>query len=94
MIKTAIAIRHLAFEDIGCFEPVLRRASYKVHYHDIGLGEFWTRELVNSELVFVLGGPIAAYEEDKYPFLREEIDLLEQRLAAGRPPSGSVWAPS
>lgn len=88
MLKTAVAIRHLAFEDLGCFEPVLTRAGYKVHYYDIGIDELWTLEPVKTELVIVLGGPIGAYDDDKYPFLRDELDVLEERLSAGRPTIG------
>jgi len=88
MLKTAVAIRHLAFEDLGVFESVLARAGYKVHYYDIGIDELWTLEPVKTDLVVVLGGPIGAYEDAKYPFLAEEIDILEQRLAAGQPTIG------
>jgi GMP synthase (glutamine-hydrolysing) len=88
LLKTAVAIRHLAFEDLGTFEPVLRKAGFKVHYYDVGIDELWTLEPVKTELVIVLGGPIGAYEDDKYPFLAEEIRILEQRLAADRPTLG------
>jgi GMP synthase (glutamine-hydrolysing) len=36
----------------------------------------------------VLGAPVGAYEEDKYPFLSEELNLLKTRIAAGRPTFG------
>ena len=88
VLKTVVAIRHLAFEDLGCFEPVLARAGYKVHYYDVGVDELWTLEPVKTELVVVLGGPIGAYEDNKYPFLVDEIEILEQRLGAGRPTIG------
>lgn len=88
MLQTVVAIRHLAFEDLGCFEPVLIRAGYKVRYCDVGIDALWTLEPVKAELVIVLGGPIGAYEDEKYPFLRDEIDILKQRLAAGRPTIG------
>ncbi|MEN2978769.1 glutamine amidotransferase [Tistrella bauzanensis] len=85
MLKTAVAIRHLAFEDLGCFEPVLERAGYKVHYYDAGVDDLWTLDPLTTGLIIVLGGPIGAYEDDKYPFLADELTLIEQRLAAGRP---------
>ncbi|WP_257541704.1 glutamine amidotransferase [Sphingobium sp. CFD-1] len=88
MLKTAVAIRHLAFEDLGVFEPVLLKAGFKVHYYDIGVDELWTLEPVKTELLIVLGGPIGAYEDDKYPFLLDELKLLRERLAANRPTLG------
>jgi GMP synthase (glutamine-hydrolysing) len=87
-LPTAVAIRHVAFEDLGAFQAPIERAGYRVHYYDVGIDELWTLESVKTELVIVLGGPIGAYEDDKYPFLREELDILEQRLAAGRPTIG------
>lgn len=85
MLKTAVAIRHLAFEDLGCFGPVLERAGYKVHYYDAGVDELWTLDPLTTGLIVVLGGPIGAYEEEKYPFLTEELQLIERRLASGKP---------
>lgn len=88
LLKTAVAIRHLAFEDLGILEPILERAGFKVHYYDVGIDELWTLEPVKTNLVIVLGGPIGAYEDHKYPFLVEELELLERRLAADRPTLG------
>jgi GMP synthase (glutamine-hydrolysing) len=87
-MKSAVAIRHVGFEDLGAFAPALRAAGYQVHYWDIGEQELWTLEPVKTDLLIVLGGPIGAYEDDVYPFLAEEIAILEQRLAANRPTLG------
>lgn len=87
-LPTAVAIRHVAFEDLGAFGAPIERAGYKIHYYDAGIDALWTLEPVKTELVIVLGGPIGAYEDETYPFLREELDLLEGRLAAGRPTLG------
>lgn len=85
MSRTAIAIRHLAFEDLGGFAPVLARAGFQLRYLDIGVDTLATPEPMEADLLFVLGGPIGAYEDDRYPFLAEEIRILERRLAANRP---------
>jgi GMP synthase (glutamine-hydrolysing) len=36
----------------------------------------------------VLGAPVGVYEDDKYPFLRDELDLLTVRLKTGQPTLG------
>lgn len=82
----AVAIRHLAFEDLGLFEPVLVEAGFTVRYCDVGIDA--VDSAAAADLLLVLGGPIGAYEEDKYPFLTAEIALLEARLAARRPTLG------
>jgi GMP synthase (glutamine-hydrolysing) len=88
MPKTAVAIRHVAFEDLGAFAPVLAEHGYAVRYHDVGLDSVAALDPSADDLLVVLGGPIGAYEEDRYPFLREELVLLEARLAADRPTLG------
>ena len=88
MIKTAAVIRHVHFEDLGIFEPVLSDAGVEIQYVDIGIDDPAVLDPAGPDLLIVLGGPIAAYEADFYPFLAAEIDLLNLRLAAGRPTLG------
>ena len=45
-------------------------------------------ELLAPPSPVVLGGPIGAYEEASYPFIRDELRLLERRLQADRPTLG------
>lgn len=85
MMKTAVAIRHLAFEDLGAFEPVIQNAGYQLRYHDVGLHSFAALREQPADLLFVLGGPIGAYEDDRYPFLTEELSLIDHRLKEHRP---------
>lgn len=85
---TALAIRHVRFEDLGLFEPVLRERGYEVRYADVGAGEFDARAVADAELVVVLGGPIGVYEAADYPVLRAEIAALAERLDRGAPTLG------
>ncbi len=88
MRKTAIAIRHLAFEDLGVFAPELAAAGYEIRYLEAGRDDLRTPELATCDLLVVLGGPIGADQDDLYPFLRDELQTLETRLSAQRPTLG------
>jgi len=88
MSKSAVAIRHVHFEDLGAFAEPIREAGYAIQLVDAGLDDLSEVDPIGADLLVVLGGPIGAYEDDKYPFLADEIDLLERRLAAGRPTLG------
>lgn len=79
-MKTALAIRHVPFEDLGAFESVLARRGYAVRYAEAGEP---LREERLEDIVIVLGGPISANDEGRYPFLRDELLLLERRLKRG-----------
>lgn len=86
--KRALAIRHVAFEDLGHFGLALEGAGYTVSYRDVGLHGVDTGEADAADLLIVLGGPIGAYEDDRYPFLNVEVEILKARLAAERPTMG------
>jgi GMP synthase (glutamine-hydrolysing) len=86
--KTAAVIRHVHFEDLGTFEEPLARAGYELRYYDVGRRGLPACDPAATDLLIVLGAPIGVYEEDKYPFLRDEIDLLTARCCAGRPTFG------
>jgi GMP synthase (glutamine-hydrolysing) len=88
MSKIALVIRHVAFEDLGHFAPVLADAGYSVQYCDVGLDCFNAEHFAAADLLIVLGGPIGVYEEDKYPFLAGEIVLIQAHLSARRPTLG------
>lgn len=84
-----IAIRHVAFEDLGSFESVLERRGFTVAYLDAARDQI--AEPVRDgdpELLVVLGGPIGAYEDDLYPVLEVEKALIRERISAGRPVLG------
>lgn len=84
MSKIALAIRHVHFETLGTFEPVLADAGYALRYFDVGRDDFAECDFDEPDLLVVLGGPIGVYEADIYPFLSSELDLLRTRLSAGR----------
>jgi len=87
-VKTAAAIRHVHFEDLGAFESVLTSSGYRIQYCDAGVSNLRSPELADCDLLVVLGGPIGAYEDDTYPFLADEIAMIEKRLNFARPALG------
>lgn len=86
MTKTLLAIRHVAFEDLGGFEAPLEEAGYAICYCDMGLDDPFSGP--TPDLLAVLGGPFGAYEGDLYPFLKDEIALIATALKRGTPTLG------
>jgi GMP synthase (glutamine-hydrolysing) len=85
--RRAAVVRHLAFEDLGLFAGVLASRGWAVSFHEAGVDDL-AAPLREADLAVVLGGPIGVYEADRYPFLKDELDGLERRLADGRPTLG------
>jgi GMP synthase (glutamine-hydrolysing) len=87
-MKTAVALRHIAFEDPGSLEDILTKAGYRLHLLEAGQDAIEGTLLQDPDLLIVLGGPISANDREDYPFLNENIVMLEQRLHSGKPTLG------
>lgn len=84
-MRKAVAIRHVAYEDLDGFAAPLARLGYEISYVDAWFDEVSAIDPVAPDLLIVLGGPVGVYEAYDYPFLADEIRLIERRLAAKRP---------
>jgi GMP synthase (glutamine-hydrolysing) len=84
-VKRVIAIRHVHFEDLGLLQPVLEAQGYEVQYVDAPTADLATIDVVSPDLVVVLGAPIGAFDEEVYPFLLAELDLVSHRIEAEKP---------
>jgi GMP synthase (glutamine-hydrolysing) len=87
-MKRAIVIRHVAFEDLGVLAPVLAARGYQAQYVDAGVDDLGGVSLDAGDVLVVLGGPIGAYEDATYPFLADEIRLIERALSRRTPTLG------
>lgn len=85
MIKKCLAVRHVAFEDLGLLGPLVSARGYGVRFHDAGIQPFDGETLLAPDLVIVLGGPIGVYERDTYPFIADEIAAIAARMKADKP---------
>lgn len=85
MTKACIAVRHVAFEDVGALKPLLAARGYDLSYRDAGVEPIDAQTLLAADLVVVLGGPIGVYEKDAYPFLASEIEAVAARLQSNKP---------
>jgi GMP synthase (glutamine-hydrolysing) len=83
----ACVVRHVAFENLGTFAPVLASAGFDLSMMDAGVDDVF-EPILRSDLVVVLGGPISVYQQDNYPFLADLLRALGRRLREGRPTLG------
>lgn len=84
-MKTLLAVRHVPFEDLGSFAPVLAKAGYSIRYADAPTADFTALGKQHWDLLAVMGGPIGVNDGADYPFIAPELKLVEARLKAGLP---------
>ncbi|MDB5869342.1 MAG: glutamine amidotransferase class-I [Polaromonas sp.] len=59
-MKTAVAIRHIHFENLGTLAPLLEERGYAVRYVDAMVDDLIALDASAADLLVVLGGPVGA----------------------------------
>lgn len=81
-----VAIQHLAFEDLGNFADCFATQGHQIETKDATCDDLLPAR--HADLVIVLGGPISVNDSNRFPFLKDEIQILEHRLSRGLPTIG------
>lgn len=87
--RNVVALRHVAFEDLGLLAPLLRSRGWDITLLDVPSVDLTDAGTVagieQADLLVVLGGPIGVDDAEAYPFLTPELRLIERRLTQDRP---------
>jgi len=78
----------VACEDLGTLAGVLQQRGLVVRYVEAGIDDLGQLNPLAPEVLIVLGGPIGVSQEQDYPFVTDELRVLERRLTADRPTLG------
>src|ERR1044072_1933768 len=88
MKKTAVVFYHDSPEDPGLFGQILKDRGFALRLIDTRKEDIKNLDPLACGLLMVMGGPMAVYEADRYPYLYDEISAMELGIAAGRPMLG------
>jgi GMP synthase (glutamine-hydrolysing) len=80
-------LQHVEPETIGNIALGLAAMGHTARYIRVFDGQPVPPDIEAAGLI-VMGGPMAVYERDRYPFLDEELRLIEQALKAEKPVLG------
>jgi len=83
--KHVSIIQHHSCEDLGIIADTLSRAAISPRYIRSFEGQSVPKEIGDAAGLIVMGGPQSVYEQDKFPFLRDEMRLIEDALKHTRP---------
>lgn len=84
----ALIIRHVPYEGIAGYRDPVESAGYVVDRIDVSDPDFAKLDLTEPDLLIMMGGPMAVYETDRYPWIACQLKRLARRLAADRPTLG------
>lgn len=86
-MSRVLVVRHVGHEGLGTMKRPIESGSV-VEYVDLFRGEALPSRIDGFDGLVILGGPMGVYEEDKYPFIKAEVRLIEDALKKRVPTLG------
>lgn len=83
-----LVLQHIGCETIGKIEEALKAAGLEARVIYSAEGQTVPREMGEAAGLIVMGGPMSVYEEERYPFLRDEMRLIEKAVEEEKPVLG------
>jgi len=71
--RIAVALRHVALEDLGPIARILEEFGWTASYCHASTEDLDDPLIVSADLLIVLGGPVGAHDTPAFPFLSKEI---------------------
>jgi GMP synthase (glutamine-hydrolysing) len=87
-MSRVLVVQHVAFEGLGTIADALGDADVLAGYIRADQGQAIPTSMGDAAGLVVMGGPMGVYEQDRYPFLRDEIRLIEDALEREKPVLG------
>ena len=78
-------LQHHPAENLGAIAGSLEAAALAWQYVRVFDGHPVPEDMKGAGGLIVMGGPETVYQLDRYPYLRDEIALIENAFKAGRP---------
>src|SRR3989344_5034438 len=83
-----LIIKHIEIEGPGTIEGYLKQKGYALKTINLHDGNKLPNDFNGVEAIVSLGGPMNVYEEDKFPFLKEEDAFLKKAIKEEIPTLG------
>ena len=78
VLPAVLVLQHEAVEPLGVIGDALDAAGVAARYVRIFDGQPVPADLAGAAGLIVMGGPMGVYEQDRYPFLADEIRLIQR----------------
>ena len=82
--KKSLIIKHNPSEGGGLFEKILKEKGWEREILPLYAGKPLPDSVEPYDLILIMGGPMSANDEDRYPFLKKELPFIRQMLKLGK----------
>jgi len=75
-----LVLQHVPSEGLGIIGPLIRKVGFETVFLRVYKNERIPGHLDGYSALIVLGGPMGVYEDELYPFIKDEIRLIRSAL--------------
>lgn len=87
-MPSALVICHERYEGLAGFRAPIDARGFAIDEIYVGDPDFRAVDLLDPDLLVIMGGPMGVYEQDRHPWMGHEIVRVAERIAADRPTIG------
>jgi GMP synthase (glutamine-hydrolysing) len=87
-MRTVLVLQHARCETLGTIADALEPTGISPQFVRTFEGQPVPLEMGEAAGLIVMGGPMGVYEQARYPFLQDELRLIERALRAQKPVLG------
>jgi GMP synthase (glutamine-hydrolysing) len=87
-MRKLLVFQHSAREPLGVFDPMLRRAGFRIRYLNFSRQPAQKPDVSRYNGLIVLGGPMNVDQVERFPHLTTEIEAITEALARDIPVLG------
>ena len=88
MASKVLVVQHAAPETLGTIADVMEPKGVSVQYVRVFQDEPVPKGMDGASGLIVMGGPMAVRDQGRFPYLRDEMRLMEQALKESKPVLG------
>ncbi|MGB9381975.1 type 1 glutamine amidotransferase, partial [Candidatus Binatus sp.] len=81
-------LQHHPVENLGTIADALEASALAWQYIRVNDGQPVPASMKNAGGLIVMGGPMGVYQTDRYPWLRDEMRLIEDAMKSDLPVLG------
>src|SRR3989338_6420129 len=79
-MRTIRVIQHIECETPGTIADILNEKGISIQTVDAYKGEPLPKEMGSAAGLVIMGGPMGVYEQERFPFLKQELALIGDAL--------------
>lgn len=87
-MRKVLVVQHVRSEGLGVIEPELRKSGIEADFVKVFDNDPMPEDASGYSALIVLGGPMGVYEEDTFPFIKDELRLIRNTLKDDLPVLG------